>query len=204
VQPHLLKQFFATPTGELPAELQVLVQEEDWQRVFSTPTTAAMRSVVQQMIDCPYVGVTKRLYLQAKVFELMALQLEGVLEDRSLDKGAAQPLKMDTVARIHHAAEILRSHLEQPPSQAELAQRVGVAYCTLHKGFRSEFGMTPFAYLTQQRMKRAEQLLRRSGCTVAEVANQVGYANPAQFAVAFKRQFGIAPRECLRGKKTIR
>ncbi|MGC1310535.1 MAG: AraC family transcriptional regulator [Phormidesmis sp.] len=35
---------------------------------------------------------------------------------------------------------------------------------------------------------------------VAAVANIVGYANPAQFAAAFKRQFGLTPRECL-GRK---
>jgi AraC-like DNA-binding protein len=204
IQPHLLRQFFATPTGELPAELQVLVQEEDWQRVFSTRTTGAMRSVVQQMIDCPYMGVSKRLYLQGKVFELMALQLDSVLAGDSRESSRESQgtiLKPDTVGRIHQAAEILRSRLEQPPAQAELARLVGVAYCTLHKGFRSVFGVTPFGYLTQQRMQRAERLLRQPDCTVAEAANLVGYTNPAQFAAAFRRQFGISPRDCMRGKK---
>jgi len=109
----------------------------------------------------------------------------------------ASSLKADTVARIHYAAEILRSHLEQPPCQVDLARQVGVSDRTLQKGFKAVFGMTPFAYLTRQRMNQAEQLLRQSDQTVAEVANLVGYANPAQFAAAFKRQFGVSPRECL-------
>ena len=62
------------------------------------------------------------------------------------------------------------------------------------------FGVTPFAYLTQQRMNQAERLLRQPNRTVAEVANVVGYANPVQFAAAFKRQYGIIPSECLGGK----
>lgn len=70
---------------------------------------------------------------------------------------------------------------------------MGVSDRTLQKGFKTVFGVTPFAYLTQQRMTWAEQLLRQSDRTVAEVANLVGYANPAQFAAAFKRQFGISP-----------
>lgn len=78
MQPHLLRQFFATPTGELPAELKPLVRGDDWQQVFSPKTTAAMRLVVQQIIDCPFLGTTKRVYLQGKVFELMALQLEAL------------------------------------------------------------------------------------------------------------------------------
>jgi AraC-like DNA-binding protein len=199
MQPHLLSQFFAAPTGELPAELQPLVQGDDWQRRFSPKTTGEMRSVVKQMIDCPFLGAAKRLYLQGKVFELMGLQLNVIMEGHIASLTAS--LKPDTATRIHYAAEILRSQLEHPPSQLELAQQVGIGHCTLHKGFRSLFGMTPFAYLTQQRMERAERLLREPGATVAEVANRVGYANAAQFAAAFKRQFKITPSDCIRGRK---
>ena len=197
--PALLHQFFAAPQGNLPADLQPLVQGSDWQHRFSPRMTNAMRSVVQQIMDCPFMGAAKRLYLQGKVFELMALQLDGLLDK---DTGSSSTsLKPDTIARIHYAAEILRSHLENPPSQTSLAQQVGVSDRTLQKGFKTVFGITPFAYLTRQRMNRAEHLLRQADQTVAEVANLVGYANPAQFAAAFKRQFGISPRECLHGKK---
>ncbi|PSN12601.1 hypothetical protein C7293_19420 [filamentous cyanobacterium CCT1] len=67
LQPHFFKQLFATPAGELPAVLQPLVRGEDWQQVFSPKTTEAMRAVVRQIIDCPFLGVTKRLYLQGNV-----------------------------------------------------------------------------------------------------------------------------------------
>ncbi|MBE7385499.1 MAG: helix-turn-helix transcriptional regulator [Leptolyngbya sp. SIO1E4] len=197
LQPHLFKQFFSTPTGELPSEYHLLVKGDDWQQRFSPKTTGTMRSVVQQIIDCPLLGAAKRLYLQGKVFELMALQLDALLSHGH--PAAPGSLKPDVVTRIHYAAEILRSRLENPPSQTELAQQVGIGHCTLNKGFREIFEMTPFAYLTRYRMEQAEQLLRQPGCTVTEVANQVGYGNPAKFAVAFKRRFGITPRECMRG-----
>ena len=202
VEPHLFSQFFAAATGELPSELQPLLQGKDWQQMFFPKTTQAMRSVVQQIIDCSLVGLTKRLYLQGKVFELISLQLDALFTNK--DSAPSAFPKPDTIARIHHAAEILRSQLEHPPSQSELAQQVGVAYCTLYRGFRAVFGVTPFAYLTQQRMKQAEQLLRQPDCTVTEAANRIGYTNPAQFAAAFKRQFGMSPSDCIRGKKPAR
>ncbi|MGF1571424.1 MAG: helix-turn-helix domain-containing protein [Nodosilinea sp.] len=199
MQPHLLNQLFATSGGELPVELQPLVQGNAGQQVFSPQTTKAMRSVVQHIIDCSLVGATKRFYLQGKVFELMALQLDAAFENKN--PAIAASLKPDTMARIHYAAGILRSQLEHPPAQAELAQRVGISYCTLHRGFRVVFGVTPFAYLTQQRMKQAEQLLRQPDCTVTKAAHRVGYTNVAQFGAAFKRQLGITPSDCIRGKK---
>ena len=197
ITPALFQQFFANAHGELPALLQPLVQGNDWQYRFSPQVTGAMRTIVQQMIDCPLLGVPKRIYLQGKVFELIALQLDGLSESTVALPSIS--LKSDTVARIHHAAAILRSRLETPPSQTELAQQVGIGYCTLHKGFREIFKMTPFAYLTHHRMKQAEGILRQPGYTVAEVANRVGYANPAKFATAFKRHIGITPKACMRG-----
>ena len=201
--PAVLSQFFAAPGGELPPELQPLVQGNDWQRRFSPKMTPTIRSVVRQIIDCPFMGAPKRLYLQGKVFELMALQLDGILEpaDGAALGAAPGSLRPDTLAQIHYAADILRSQLESPPDQTTLAQQVGVCDRTLQKGFKAVFGVTPFVYLTQQRMAEAAQLLRQPERTVAEVANRVGYSNPAQFAAAFKRQFGITPRECLHGKK---
>ena len=192
--PALFQQFFANAHGELPASLQPLVQENDWQRRFSPRMTGAIRTVVRQMINCPFLGATKQAYLQGKVFELIALQLDSIAD--STAASTSHTLKSDTVTRIHYAAEILRSHFETPPNQTTLAQQVGLSDRTLQKGFKAVFGMTPFAYLSQQRMYQARQLLLQADYTVAEVANMVGYANPAQFAAAFKRQFGMTPSDC--------
>ncbi len=200
LQPHLLHQFFAAPTGELPPDLQPLLRGDDWQRVFSPRVTREMRSVVQQIIDCPFVGMTKRLYLQGKVFELMALQLEGTLSPQSTAPTGS--LKPDMVARIHHAAEILRSRLDFPPSQTELAQMVGMSDRTLRRGFQSLFQTTVLGYVTEQRLLQAEQLLRQ-GYTVAEVVHHCGYSNQGHFAAVFKRKFGITPKQCAKGQKSV-
>jgi AraC-like DNA-binding protein len=200
LQPHLLQQFFATPTGELPAELQPLVQGENWQQVFSPKTTAAMRSVVQQIIDCPFLGTAKRMYWQGKVFELMALQLDGI--EYTAEVGSPPALKPDTAARIHYAAYILRSCLDHPPCQTELAQQVGLSDRTLRRGFQLLFGTTVWGYLTEQRLLQAEHLLRHGSLSVAEVVHRSGYSNQGHFAAAFKRKFGITPKQCRMGKKS--
>ncbi|MEM9245150.1 MAG: AraC family transcriptional regulator [Cyanobacteria bacterium P01_F01_bin.153] len=196
--PALFRQLFANEYGELPLELHPLVQGDDWQNRFSPKMTETMRTVVRQIVDCQLFGAAKRIYLQGKVFELIALQLDGIAKGDAPSSKTSP--RSDTVARLHYAAEILRSRLEDPPCQIELARLVGIGHSTLSKRFREVFGVTPFAYLTRHRMEQAERFLRNPGCTVAEVANLVGYANPAQFAAAFKRHFGITPSECIRGK----
>ncbi|NJN32308.1 MAG: helix-turn-helix transcriptional regulator [Synechococcales cyanobacterium RM1_1_8] len=200
---------FGSSFGELPPELKPLIPgNSHWQRVFSPKTTGVIRAVAQQIVNCPFVGTTKRLYLQGKVYELMALQLQGTELQGS--RAAKTPgenlqidtLKPDTVAQLHQASAIVRSRLENPPSQTELAREIGMCERSLRRGFKQLFGMTIVAYLTQQRLQQAEQTLREGDCTVTEVANQVGYAHLGHFAAAFKKHFGITPSQCMAGKRT--
>lgn len=105
-----------------------------------------MQAVVQQILHCPYQGVTKRIYLQAKVFELLALQIESLLADQKTKHNFHQ-LKPEDIDRIHHARDILLSHLNNPPSLVDLARAAGINDYKLKIGFRQVFGTTVFGYL---------------------------------------------------------
>ncbi|MEH2256373.1 helix-turn-helix transcriptional regulator [Nostoc sp.] len=200
--PELLATFFPTGDGEIPPQLHFLAKGNEWQTLLYPKATTAIQTVAQQIVNCPYHGMTKRLYLQGKVLELMALQLAPFLAEQA----GVQPsprLKTQTIARIHHAREILLSRLENPPSILELAQMVGMSDRTLQRGFQELFGKTAFSYMTEKRMEWAEQLLRQGNMTIAEVANKIGYSHLGYFAGAFKRRFGITPSESLISKKSV-
>ena len=58
----------------------------------------------------------------------------------------------------------------------------------------SEVGDTSFREcLARVRMRHAAQLLREGATPVREVAQSVGYRQPAQFAKAFRRHHGTSP-----------
>ncbi|CAB4333650.1 unannotated protein [freshwater metagenome] len=77
----------------------------------------------------------------------------------------------------------------------ELAQRVASSRRQLQRAF-AEVGNTTFRqYLTRVRMDRAAEMLIRSDLTVREIAHNVGYRQPAQFAKAFRRRHGAAPSD---------
>ncbi|MDR1647090.1 MAG: AraC family transcriptional regulator, partial [Zoogloeaceae bacterium] len=61
------------------------------------------------------------------------------------------------------------------------------------------FGMTVFDYERQRRLLRARQALEQEGRSVGEAADIAGYTSAANFATAFKRHFGITPRQCREG-----
>ncbi|MDZ8264280.1 AraC family transcriptional regulator [Nostoc sp. ChiQUE01b] len=198
--PSMLINFFPGEDGEMLPQLKLLAKGNDWQTQLYPKTTPAIQGVAQQIINCRFQGITKQVYLQGKVLELMALQLAPLIAD---DHKLRSPLRLKpkTITRLDYARKILISRLDNPPSLLELAAMVGVSTRTLKRGFPELFGTTVFGYLTNRRMDCAEQLLRQGNITVAEVANQVGYSNPGHFAAAFKRRFCITPSQCLSGNK---
>jgi AraC-like DNA-binding protein len=55
--------------------------------------------------------------------------------------------------------------------------------------------MTVFDYLRRARLLRARQALEREGRSIIEAAAIAGYTSPANFATAYRRRFGITPRQ---------
>ena len=69
----------------------------------------------------------------------------------------------------------------------------------------AEIGETTFRErLTSVRMQRAAELLTTRGLTVREVAQRVGYRQPAQFATAFRRHHGVSPSVFRGGRQLAR
>jgi AraC-like DNA-binding protein len=201
IEPEWLKSFLTDEQYDADA-LALLFKGEDWKVSFYPTVTRKMRSLAQQIWNAPYRGGAKRMYLQAKVFELLAMQLDMISDESN--PAPCSRLKPETIARLHYAKEILTTQFANPPSFSELARQVGISYRTLHRGFQMLFQTSVVGYLTQQRLEQAERLLRRGDLKVAEVATAVGYGNMGHFAVAFKRQFGITPSQCLAGNRIVK
>ena len=199
LRPDVVESFL---TASSPALRQSLLKTNDWKVAWFPPVTPAMQAVAQQMLQCPFDGAARRLYLQAKVFELLAFQIDALQADQG-EKAPALALKPSTVDCIYQARAILTNQIENPPSMTELAQQVGLCDRTLRRGFRELFGTSVIGYLTQQRLNQAANLLRQGDYTIAEVATSVGYTHLGHFAAAFRKQFGMSPKECLASKSVF-
>lgn len=194
IEPDVFRAAIGDRTYDTSQPFQQLLQASDQERaIYRNMPTAPMQLIIQQILQCPYSGAVKRLYLESKVWELMALQLEFVLNNQS-NPSKTVSLSADEVDRIHHAKEILTQHLDNPPSLKALARQVGLNEFALKQGFRKVLGTTAFGYLHQHRMEQARQLLEAGELNVTQIARTVGFANRGYFAAAFRKQFGINPK----------
>lgn len=197
IEPQIVIDFWGEDNPELNIHLQKLFRTpEQLYFVHSGIITPQMQMALQQILHCPYIGAIARMYWESKVWELMALQLAQITEDRA--KPSKHTLKKEERDRLYLAQTILRDRLDSPPSLKDLAQQVGLNECSLKRGFRQLFDTTVFGYLYQQRMEYARQLLQQRELNVSQVAKKVGYVSQSRFATAFRKKFGVNPKAFMR------
>ena len=152
--------------------------------------TPAQRQILQQILDWPYQGIARQLYLEGKVLELLALHFNQVIIG-SPDQST--PLKARDIDRIYEARDILIHNAVTPPSLTELSRRVHLNELKLTQGFKQVFDTTVFGYLYNYRMGQACQLLQTSSLNIQEIARSVGYTSRSSFVAAFKKKYKVAP-----------
>lgn len=126
---------------------------------------------------------------QALACEEALAEVCGLLLGRH---STAQPQPAPAAAGISRVRERLADELLAPPSLAELAEMAGLSRYQLLRRFAKVYGVTPHAWLLQQRAERARELIAR-GATLAGAAACAGFADQSHMTRIFSRQFGFTP-----------
>jgi AraC-like DNA-binding protein len=204
LEPEIFESFVANGKEGLPENLQHLVRPYD--RLYYERcgvTTPVMETILRQIVLCPYAGLIKRMYLDGKVMELLALLLEQELKALQ-GKAYLCVLKSEEIEQIHFAQQLLLQQLQHPPSIEALARQVGVNEYILTRGFRQVFGQTVFGYLHEYRLEWARELVVGGEMKIAEVAATVGFSSRSYFAAAFRKKFGLGPKAYQLSYKKLR
>lgn len=93
------------------------------------------------------------------------------------------------------AQQWMLSHLAEPITVAHMAARATMSPRHFHRRFQLSTGRTPFAWLLEQRIERAKELLETTDLPIAEIASCVGLGSPANLRVHFRRATGISPSQ---------
>ncbi|MEM6316825.1 MAG: AraC family transcriptional regulator [Bacteroidota bacterium] len=157
---------------------------------YNYPITPAMHHLIRQILNCQCKGIFKKMFFEARIIELLMLQLEQISEQKPIP---ASKLSRIDIEKIHAVREIIHDNFNQSSTLINLAQQVGTNEFTLKKGFKEVFGATVFNYWQELKMQEAKRMLLEEGKTVAEVAHLVGYKHSHHFSTAFKRMFGVSP-----------
>lgn len=137
-----------------------------------------------------------RFYQSAEISQSIAALYEWTLEVcRRLSSNSRHNIIDARAGLIKQVQEYIHVNLAVDVSLQTLASHIGMHPVYLSKVFKIETGEGLKDYLLRVRMERAIHLLTSSDMKVYEIANQVGYLNPASFIKTFKKEYGVTPQE---------
>lgn len=145
-------------------------------------------------------------------FEVLASRIENLIRMRDLRHQQFQQQLDIKVSDVHiasadeklvqDAVKVVEDNLTNENFSVEVMSRMlAMSRVQLYKKLFSLTGKSPIEFIRFIRIKRAAQLLEKSGLTVAEVAYQVGFNNPKYLAKYFRAVYNMLPSEYAARKK---
>lgn len=129
---------------------------------------------------------------------LRAVARMGVLEQQRTSQAPYIDVRMLPTPIASFGARVghwMSRRLVQPYDLQQVAAAFHVSSRTLLRRFKQDMAVTPLAWLQQERVNQAALLLEAGKLSVAQVTEQVGYADVATFSALFARLMGHTPAQ---------
>jgi AraC family transcriptional regulator len=132
---------------------------------------------------------------------LFRQQLTEVLATRILAEHTGVPTTFEPIMGglsshvLRRSIERLRSDNNFDVSLAALASDAGLSRFHFCRAFKESTGLSPHAWLRQQRLEQAMNMLRETDVPIVSVAAKLGYASQTAFTAAFKKLTSETPSD---------
>jgi AraC-like DNA-binding protein len=154
-------------TSRVPATVNILIEEG-----LSIPVNAG-----------PHLSLAMQTLAKACLLRFAAHASENI------------PTNQPRHQAVQRALEAVSMNPAKFRSAQDLARHGGISYSRLRKLFQDDQGESPTAMIWRLKTDQAVQLIRATGLTLAEVADQCGFSNAFHLSRCVKDRAGIPPRE---------
>ncbi|MFK3661146.1 regulatory protein PocR [Scandinavium sp. NPDC088450] len=103
-----------------------------------------------------------------------------------------QPLAHDS--KMKKALRYIEAHLSEELRLEEVASHVYLSPYYFSKLFKKYQGIGFNAWVTQQRMANAKELLCHSDWSIASIARNLGFSQPSYFCKVFRQTYQVTPQ----------
>ncbi|MEU1387719.1 MULTISPECIES: helix-turn-helix domain-containing protein [unclassified Nonomuraea] len=97
--------------------------------------------------------------------------------------------------RVRRVLDLIAAEPEAQHSVASLARAVALSPSRFAHLFAAETGQTPMGAVRRARVRHAASLLEVTDLDVGQVAAASGFVSPFHFSRAFRREYGLPPRD---------
>jgi len=154
---------------------------------------SSIKLILSQLRTKQTNELLRPIYIKGKIYELLSYYFSQSSEKET--ENCPYISNEDTASKIKQAKQLILSDMNNPPSLADLAKEVGLNIKKLKTGFKEFYGVPVFTFLLNYKMELGKTLLQEQQLNVNEIASHLGYSSSSHFIAAFKRKFGITPKQ---------
>lgn len=96
---------------------------------------------------------------------------------------------------IQEAVNFMERNYHRDLTVEEIAQVCGLNRSYFSKIFKQNMGCPPQEFLIRLRLSKAADLMKGTSGSIGDIAAQCGYPNQLHFSRAFRKRYGLSPRE---------
>ena len=114
------------------------------------------------------------------------------------DTASSEPERSKPVAaydaKIKKALRYIDTHFSEDLRLEDVAAHIYLSPYYFSKLFKKQLGIGFNAYVTQQRMNNAKQMLQYSDWSIASIAKNLGFSQTSYFCKVFRQTFQVTPQ----------
>ncbi len=103
------------------------------------------------------------------------------------------PITESPSESLAQTLDLIRSRLAEPHTVASMARLAGLSPRTFARHFGQTNGTTPYVWLSNERIRRAQSLLETTDLSMDEIAEACGFADAQTLRLRFKARVGTPP-----------
>lgn len=187
---------------DLDPRIKELLEDSDAKERFYYRGNYSIKAadIVEQINRKEYTGFLRSVFLEGKLFDMLALQITQYQDDQRDDR-LPQILRRADVEKVKGAVEIINGDLSQNFSVDYLAKKVGTNVNKLQDGFKHMFDLTVNKYVQQVKLERSREMLISSEYNISQIVALIGLNNRSYFSKIFKEKYGVSPKYFLSSRR---
>ncbi len=115
---------------------------------------------------------------------------------------ASDPSPTRDEVTLRAAMRLIGQRLSEPFTLEQIAADVGTYDKRLSAIFRQRLGMTVFAWIREERLRKSRELLAATSLGMQEIAENIGFRSACSFTTAFRERLGVTPSQYRKAART--
>lgn len=199
-------------TNDIYESLLVFISDEYMREILNLYKTEFVHDCIRK--DVSYIQGSVGNHLQHEIEQILRLlsddkhDYENILNLKIKElvlyllSGASTGEVLNFIYCCINETDDLYEYMEQNYEVCQdissIANALNMSISTFKRKFVRAYGETPWKWIIRKKLERAMKLLNTTDYLITDICFLCGFESVSTFNVQFKKNFGVAPRQCTR------